>query len=166
MLYNYTFTLHKIASLSFSKFQDFLGIYHANKNILGADLHMAQLMPLPLTISCSSKSRLNFNPIFQDIILIFNWTAYKIVILENRDNTTLGQIGWSGQKYQVKTWVHIKVQLLLSHYNYQNVALCSICMSSLTCWFHCCVMLIKCWYSFLHFLCLCLVCCMEVRPGL
>ena len=24
----------------------------------GADLHMAQLMPLPLTISCSSKSRL------------------------------------------------------------------------------------------------------------
>jgi len=25
----------------------------------GADLHMAQLMPLPLTISCSSKSRLN-----------------------------------------------------------------------------------------------------------
>jgi len=25
---------------------------------LGADLHMAQLMPLPLTISCSSKSRL------------------------------------------------------------------------------------------------------------
>ena len=25
-----------------------------------ADLHMAQLMPLPLTISCSSKSRLVF----------------------------------------------------------------------------------------------------------
>ena len=24
----------------------------------GADLHMAQLMPLPLSISCSSKSRL------------------------------------------------------------------------------------------------------------
>jgi len=24
----------------------------------GADLHMAHLMPLPLTISCSSKSRL------------------------------------------------------------------------------------------------------------
>jgi len=24
----------------------------------GADLHMVQLMPLPLTISCSSKSRL------------------------------------------------------------------------------------------------------------
>jgi len=24
----------------------------------GADLHIAQLMPLPLTISCSSKSRL------------------------------------------------------------------------------------------------------------
>jgi len=24
----------------------------------GADLHMAQMMPLPLTISCSSKSRL------------------------------------------------------------------------------------------------------------
>jgi len=26
----------------------------------GADLHMAQWMPLPLTISCSSKSRLVF----------------------------------------------------------------------------------------------------------
>jgi len=24
----------------------------------GADLHMAQLMPLPLTVSCSSKSRM------------------------------------------------------------------------------------------------------------
>ena len=24
----------------------------------GADLHMAQLMPMPLTVSCSSKSRL------------------------------------------------------------------------------------------------------------
>jgi len=28
----------------------------------GSDLHMAQLMPLPLTISCSSKSRLVFFP--------------------------------------------------------------------------------------------------------
>jgi len=27
-------------------------------NLTYADLHMAQLMPLPLTISCSSKSRL------------------------------------------------------------------------------------------------------------
>jgi len=26
----------------------------------GVDLHMAQLMPLPLTISCSSKCRLVF----------------------------------------------------------------------------------------------------------
>jgi len=29
-----------------------------------ADLHMAQLMPLPLTISCSSKSRLVLPPWF------------------------------------------------------------------------------------------------------
>jgi len=27
----------------------------------GADLHMAQLMPLPLTISCSSKIHTSFN---------------------------------------------------------------------------------------------------------
>jgi len=26
----------------------------------GADLHMAQLMPLPLTMSCSSKSQIGF----------------------------------------------------------------------------------------------------------
>ena len=26
----------------------------------GADLHMAQLMPLPLTVSCSSKIRIGF----------------------------------------------------------------------------------------------------------
>ena len=26
----------------------------------GADLHMAQLMPLPLTVSCSSKSQSGF----------------------------------------------------------------------------------------------------------
>jgi len=26
----------------------------------GADLHMAQLMPLPLTISCSSKTQIGF----------------------------------------------------------------------------------------------------------
>jgi len=31
---------------------------------LDADLHMAQLMPLPLTISCSSKSRLGLLPWF------------------------------------------------------------------------------------------------------
>jgi len=27
---------------------------------LGADLHMAQLMPLPLTVSCSSKIKIGF----------------------------------------------------------------------------------------------------------
>ena len=27
----------------------------------GADLHMAQLMPLPLTVSCSSKIQIGFN---------------------------------------------------------------------------------------------------------
>jgi len=26
----------------------------------GADLHMAQLMPLPLTVSCSSKTQIGF----------------------------------------------------------------------------------------------------------
>jgi len=26
----------------------------------GADLHMAQLMPLPLTVSCSSKNKIGF----------------------------------------------------------------------------------------------------------
>jgi len=30
----------------------------------GADLHMAQLMPLPLTLSCSSKSRLVLPSLF------------------------------------------------------------------------------------------------------
>jgi len=27
---------------------------------LGADLHIAQLMPLPLTVSCSSKTQIDF----------------------------------------------------------------------------------------------------------
>jgi len=35
-----------------------MGIWHDYPSGQGADLHMAQLMPLPLTISCSSKSRL------------------------------------------------------------------------------------------------------------
>ena len=34
------------------------GIVGGTKTIRGEDLHMAQLMPLPLTVSCSSKSRL------------------------------------------------------------------------------------------------------------
>jgi len=34
----------------------------------GADLHMAQLMPVPLTISCSSKSRLVFLPDFTFLV--------------------------------------------------------------------------------------------------
>jgi len=34
-----------------------------------ADLHMAQLMPLPLTISCSSKSRLVLLPGFTFLVL-------------------------------------------------------------------------------------------------
>jgi len=29
----------------------------------GADLHMAQLMPLPLTVSCSSKIRIGFTQV-------------------------------------------------------------------------------------------------------
>jgi len=28
--------------------------------VLGADLHIAQLMPLPLTVSCSSKIQIGF----------------------------------------------------------------------------------------------------------
>ena len=51
----------------------------------GADLHMAQLMPLPLTISCSSKSRLVFTflvpahpgvfvvPSFVDEVIFPHW---------------------------------------------------------------------------------------------
>jgi len=35
----------------------------------GADLHMAQLMPLPLTISCSSKSRLVHLPSWFCLVL-------------------------------------------------------------------------------------------------
>jgi len=34
----------------------------------GADLHMAQLMPLPLTVSCSSKSRLFYLPGFTFLV--------------------------------------------------------------------------------------------------
>ena len=36
----------------------------------GADLHMAQLMPLPLTVSCFSKIQIGFT--IRDAILIFN----------------------------------------------------------------------------------------------
>jgi len=35
-----------------------VGCWHDHLSGWGADLHMAQLMLLPLTISCSSKSRL------------------------------------------------------------------------------------------------------------
>jgi len=34
-----------------------LGYWHCYLSGRGADLHMAQLMPLPLTVSCSSKSQ-------------------------------------------------------------------------------------------------------------
>jgi len=34
----------------------------------GADVHMALLMPLPLTISCSSKSRLVYLPGFTFLV--------------------------------------------------------------------------------------------------
>jgi len=32
---------------------------------LGADLHMAQLMPLPLTVSCFSKIQIGFTSLVQ-----------------------------------------------------------------------------------------------------
>ena len=64
----------------------------------GADLHMAQLMPLPLTISCSSKSRL---------VLPF-WYRLSWVVLEtyihtyNRFMALLdfcsGLPGWAGTR--------------------------------------------------------------------
>jgi len=37
--------------------------------IQGADLRMAQLMPLPLTVSCSSKSRLVLPSFFTFLML-------------------------------------------------------------------------------------------------
>ena len=47
----------------------------------GADLHMAQLMPLPLTISCSSKSRLVYLPWFIFLVLPF-WCRLTRVVPE------------------------------------------------------------------------------------
>jgi len=44
----------------------------------GADLHMAQLMPLPLSSSCSSKSRL----VLTFLVLPF-WCRLTWVVREN-----------------------------------------------------------------------------------
>jgi len=41
----------------------------------GADLHMAQLMPLPLTVSCSSKFRL----LFTFLVIPFSYQLTRVV---------------------------------------------------------------------------------------
>ena len=37
-----------------------VGYWRGYLSVRGADLHMAQLMPLPLTVSCSSKIQIGF----------------------------------------------------------------------------------------------------------
>ena len=37
-----------------------VGCWHLYLPVRGADLHMAQLMPLPLTVSCFSKIQIGF----------------------------------------------------------------------------------------------------------
>ena len=57
--------------------------WHGYLSEQGADLYIAQLMPLPLTISCSSKSRLVLPSWYQLIQVVpDNWplSGYSIVV--------------------------------------------------------------------------------------
>jgi len=55
----------------------------------GADLHMVQLMPLPLTISCSSKSRLVLPSWFYLSGDSSPWFAMLYARQQNYDMTSL-----------------------------------------------------------------------------
>jgi len=61
----------------------------------GADLHTAQLMPLPLTVSCFSKIQIGFAslvPAHQDSPRkkAVKWVLLLIVCIEKGDITNLG----------------------------------------------------------------------------
>jgi len=56
----------------------------------GADLHMAQLMPLPLTVSCFSKIQIDFNFLVPTYAGCpgQNAESHKTVVCVRRWNTT------------------------------------------------------------------------------
>ena len=47
----------------------------------GADLHMAQLMPLPLTVSCSSKIQIGFTFLVPAYPEAFKWLLLLLLLL-------------------------------------------------------------------------------------
>ena len=59
----------------------------------GADLHMAQLMPLPLTVSCSSKIQIGFTflvPAYpgcprKEAVMVVVVVIYGLVQTDSRD---------------------------------------------------------------------------------
>ena len=78
----------------------------------GADLHIAQLIPLPLTISCSSKSRLGFTR----MVLLF-WCRLIRVVMKKRP---LNECSSSNSNYKRldSTLFIMFLQKFISSYQY------------------------------------------------
>ena len=68
----------------------------------GADMHIAQLMPLPLTISCSSKSRL---------VLPF-WYQFSQIVL---DTVPLNECLLARSQHQLAKWLLVYTLSSMAH---------------------------------------------------
>jgi len=71
---------------------------------LGADLHTAQLMPLPLTVSCFSKIQIGFAFLVPTHLDSPGKRAVKWVLFQADRSTTTAQAGQP-------TWLAIKKEI-------------------------------------------------------
>jgi len=63
----------------------------------GADLHMAQLMPLPLTVSCFGKIQIGFTFLVPAYVGSPRQRAVKrvCVVVQNKSTTNRGNAVWA-----------------------------------------------------------------------
>ena len=61
----------------------------------GADLHMAQLMPLPLTVSCFSKIQIGFTFLVPAVLGSFGKKAVKrVCVFQTFENKIAGRLDY------------------------------------------------------------------------
>jgi len=85
----------------------------------GAGLHMAQLMPLPLTVSCFSKIQIGFT----FLVLWFSLSCVMCICSVLRACSIL----WLSNKFWEKLWWLCFLKPVVSYLVLNDFVLCSIC---------------------------------------
>ena len=76
----------------------------------GADLHMAQLMPLPLTLSCFSKIQIGFAFLVMVMVMV-NVDLYSAIITKVSNALVPAHPGSRGKKAVKRVCVYTSIPL-------------------------------------------------------